>query len=115
MPLAAWGAIFLVDLARYRWREGYDQAALYDPAGRYGAVNPASLVAWLVAVVVGLGLVTSSAALFSWTGYLLGTVGGKQGAVGASSIGLWVSFVLAAALYAVLVPLSARRSARAGR
>jgi nucleobase:cation symporter-1, NCS1 family len=113
VPLAAWGAIFLVDLARYRWREGYDQEALYDPAGRYGAVNPAALIAWLVAVVVGLGLVTSTAALFSWTGYLLGAVGGKQGAVGASSIGLWVAFVLAGAIYAVLAPLAARRSARA--
>ena len=63
--------------------------------------------------VIGLGLVTSTAALFSWTGYLLGAVGGKQGAVGASSIGLWVAFVLAGAIYAVLAPLTARRSARA--
>jgi ABC-type uncharacterized transport system fused permease/ATPase subunit len=83
VPLAAWGAIFLV--------------------------------AWLVAVVIGLGLVTSTAALFSWTGYLLGAVGGRQGAVGASSIGLWVAFVLAAVLYAVLAPLTARRTAQAGR
>jgi hypothetical protein len=65
--------------------------------------------------VVGLGLVTSQAALFSWTGYLLGVVGGKQGAVGASSIGLWVAFVLAGAVYALLAPLSARRSARTAR
>jgi ABC-type uncharacterized transport system fused permease/ATPase subunit len=66
-------------------------------------------------VVVGLGLVTSQAALFSWTGYLLGAVGGRQGAIGASSIGLWVAFVLAGVVYAVLAPLSARRPARAGR
>ena len=92
------------------WRERNN-----SPAGRYGAVNPAALIAWLVAVVVGLGLVTSTAALFSWTGYLLGAVGGKQGAVGASSIGLWVAFVLAGAIYAVLAPLAARRSARAAR
>ncbi len=73
------------------------------------------MTAWLVAVVIGLGLVTSTAALFSWTGYLLGAVGGKQGAVGASSIGLWVAFILAAAVYAVLAPLSARRSVQAAR
>ena len=66
-------------------------------------------------MVIGLGLVTSTASLFSWTGYLLGAVGGKQGAVGASSIGLWVAFVLAGVVYAVLAPLSARRSARADR
>ena len=108
--LAAWGGVFLVDLAMYRWRQGYDEPALYDPAGRYGAANPAALVAWLVAVVVGLGLVTSTAAIFGWTGYLLGPFGGKQGAVGASSIGLWLAFFLAAALYAVLAPVLARRS-----
>jgi NCS1 family nucleobase:cation symporter-1 len=113
VPLAAWGAIFLVDMAMRRWREGYDEQALYDPAGRYGAANPAGVVAWLVAVVIGLGLVTSTASIFSWTGYLLGMVGGKQGAVGASSIGLWIAFALAGVLYALLAPLSARRSAAA--
>src|SRR6266508_3410897 len=113
VPLAAWGAIFLVDLAMHRWRQGYDEPALYDPAGRYGAANPAALVAWLVAVVVGLGLVTSFAAMFSWTGYLLGPFGGKQGAVGASSISLWIAFALAAVLYAALSPFVARRSASA--
>jgi nucleobase:cation symporter-1, NCS1 family len=110
VPLAAWGAVFLVDLWMYRWRQGYDEPALYDPAGRYGAANPAALIAWLVAVVVGLGLVTSTAAVFSWTGYLLGPFGGKQGAVGASSIGLWIAFALAAVLYAALSPLFARRA-----
>jgi nucleobase:cation symporter-1, NCS1 family len=111
--LAAWGAVFLVDLAMYRWRQGYDEPALYDPAGRYGAANPAALVAWLAAVVVGLGLVTSTAAVFGWTGYLLGPFGGDQGAVGASSIGLWIAFALAAVLYAVLSPVLGRRSAAA--
>jgi nucleobase:cation symporter-1, NCS1 family len=113
VPLAAWGAVFLVDLVMYRWRQGYDEPALYDPAGRYGAANPAALVAWLVAVVVGLGLVTSTAAIFGWTGYLLGPFGGEQGAVGTSSIGLWIAFALAAVLYALLSPFVARRNAGA--
>jgi NCS1 family nucleobase:cation symporter-1 len=110
VPLAAWGAIFLLDLALYRWREGYDERALYDSSARYGAVNPAGLIAWIVAVVVGLGLVTSTATVFSWTGYLLGPFGGEEGAVGTSSIGLWIAFALAAILYAALSPLFARRS-----
>ena len=113
VPLAAWGAIFLVDLAMYRWREGYDERALYDPSARYGAVNPAGLIAWIVAVVVGLGLVTSTAAIFSWTGYLLGPFGGEEGAVGTSSIGLWIAFALAAIFYAALSPLFTRRSGAA--
>jgi hypothetical protein len=105
VPLAAWGAIFLVDLAMYRWREGYDELALYDPSARYGAVNPAGLIAWIVAVV-GLGLVTSTAAIFGWTGYLLDPFGGEESAVGASSIGLWIAFALAAILYTALSPCS---------
>jgi NCS1 family nucleobase:cation symporter-1 len=113
VPLAAWGAVFLVDLAMYRWREGYDERALYDPSARYGAVGPAGLIAWIAAVVVGLGLVTSTAAIFSWTGYLLGPLGGEEGAVGTSSIGLWIAFALAAILYAALSPLFARRSGAA--
>jgi hypothetical protein len=36
--------------------------------------------------------VTSTATVFSWTGYLLGPFGGEEGAVGTSSIGLWVAF-----------------------
>jgi NCS1 family nucleobase:cation symporter-1 len=115
VPLAAWGAIFVVDLVVRRWREGYDELALYDPAGRYGAANPAAVFAWLVAVVVGLGLVTSTAWIFRWTGYLLGPFGGKQGAVGASSIGLWIAFALAGILYAALVPLTGRRRYPVGR
>ena len=115
VPLAAWGAIFVVDLALRRWRDGYDELALYDPGGRYGAVNPAAVLAWLVAVVVGLGLVTSTAWIFRWTGYLLGSFGGKQGAVGASSIGLWIAFALAGILYAALAPLTGRRRYPAGR
>jgi nucleobase:cation symporter-1, NCS1 family len=115
VPLAAWGAIFVVDLAMRRWREGYEELALYDPGGRYGAANPSAVFAWLVAVVVGLGLVTSTAWIFRWTGYLLGAFGGKQGAVGASSIGLWIAFALAGILYAALAPLTGRRRYPAGR
>jgi hypothetical protein len=37
--LAVWGAIFLIDLALYRWREGYDERALHDSSARHGAVN----------------------------------------------------------------------------
>jgi NCS1 family nucleobase:cation symporter-1 len=112
--LAAWAAVFLVDLWRYRWRQGYAERELYDPNGRYGAWNVAAIVSFLVAAVVGLGLVTSTAKVFSWAGYLLGPLGGKDGAVALSSIGLFIAFFVAAILYAVLNPLLApeRRSVR---
>jgi nucleobase:cation symporter-1, NCS1 family len=112
--LAAWSAIFLVDLWRYRWRQGYAERELYDPRGRYGSWNLAAVISFLVAAVVGLGLVTSTAKVFSWAGYLLFLVGGKDGAVAASSIGLFVAFFAAALLYAVLNPVLSPERRRAG-
>jgi nucleobase:cation symporter-1, NCS1 family len=100
--LASWAAIFVVDLAMYRWRAGYAEAELYRPGARYGAWNAAGVVAFLVAAFIGLGLVKSTAAVFSWAGYVLGPFGGDDGAVAASSIGLWIAFVVAGGLYAVL-------------
>jgi nucleobase:cation symporter-1, NCS1 family len=110
VPLAAWAAVFLVDMWLYR-RGGYHEADLYDPNGRYGAVNPAGVTAFVVATVVGLGLVTSTSPVFSWVGYLLRFVGGRKGAFGGSSIGLFVGFAVAGVLYALLSPVLARRRA----
>jgi nucleobase:cation symporter-1, NCS1 family len=100
--LAAWAGIFLADMGLYRRRDGYDEHELYSSAGKYGAVNRAGVAAFLVAAFVGLGLVTSTAKVFSWVGFLLRFIGGKTGAVGGSSIGLLIAFVLAGVLYAVL-------------
>ena len=100
--LAAWAAVFLVDLWMYRFRHGYAERELYDPAGRYGAWNAAGVVSFLVAAAIGLGVVTSTAKVFSWVGYLLRFVGGKSGIVATSSIGLLIAFGVAGVLYAVL-------------
>jgi NCS1 family nucleobase:cation symporter-1 len=102
VALASWAAIFLVDLARHRWRQGYDEHELYSTGGRYGAVNLAGVISWVIAVAIGLGLVTSQARIFSWAGYLLRFFGGETGAVGGSSIGLLIAFFTAGILYAVL-------------
>ena len=101
--LASWAGIFLVDFLLYR-RDGYDEHALYDASGRYGSVNPAGVIAFLVAGFVGLGLVVSTASVFRWAGYLLWLpgMGGKEGAIAFSSIGLLIAFAVAAVLYAVL-------------
>ena len=115
--LAAWAAIFLVDFFLFR-REGYSERDLYDPRGRYGAVNPAGVISFLVAAFVGLGLVVSTASVFSWAGYLLDLpgLGGKEGAIAGSSIGLFIAFVIAGVLYAILsavLPSSSRQRVRA--
>ncbi len=102
--LATWSAIFLVDLWMYRLRGGYQVDALYDPRGRYGAWNVAGVVSFLLAAFVGLGLVTSTAAVFTWVGYLLELpgLGGKSGTIATSSIGLLIAFAVAGILYAIL-------------
>jgi purine-cytosine permease-like protein len=113
--LAAWSAVFLADMLLYRRRAGYDEHQLYSSAGRYGAVNLAGVLSFLVAGFIGLGLVESTAAVFSWTGYLLGLVGGEEGTVATSSIGLLIAFVVAGLLYALLAPrLSPERRMAAG-
>lgn len=113
--LASWAAIFLVDLAMYRRRAGYAETDLYDASGRYGAWNPAAVIAFVLASFIGLGLVQSSAAVFSWAGYLLAPFGGDDGAVAASSIGLWIAFLVAGVAYALLSLVPVRQRARASR
>ncbi|MGC8480387.1 MAG: purine-cytosine permease family protein [Acidimicrobiales bacterium] len=107
VPLAAWAAIFIVDLLMHRLRRGYREEALYDPRGYYGAFSWAGVVSFVIAVVIGLGLVSSSAPIFSWAGYL----GGSSGIFASSSIGLFVGFVVAAVLYGVLSPINERQRA----
>jgi NCS1 family nucleobase:cation symporter-1 len=110
--LASWSAVFLVDLWMFRVRRGYAADALYDPRAGYGAWNPAGVGAFLIADFVGLGLVTSTSPVFEhWVGYLLGPFGGKSGAVGTSSIGLLIAFVVAGVLYAVFSVLLGRSRA----
>jgi hypothetical protein len=71
-------------------------------------VNWAAIVAFGVALFLGLGLITSFSPVFeSWVGYLLGPFGGPTGGIGASSIGILISFVVAGVLYAVLSPVLA--------
>jgi NCS1 family nucleobase:cation symporter-1 len=96
VPLSAWAGIFLVD----RWGGGPGRAG--ESRRTYGGVDPAGVASLAVASVVGIGLVTSTSAAFGWAGYLLPLVGGPKGAIGASSIGLLVGFLVGAALYRVL-------------
>jgi len=110
VPLAAWAAIFLIDMAFYRRRTGYSERDLYSADGVYGAVNWAGVVSFLVAVFVGLGMVTSSASVFSWAGYLLRWFGWTKTPFASSSLGLLIGFVLAGLLYAVLSPFVSQRA-----
>lgn len=111
--LAAWAAIFLTDMWLYRRREGYAETELYSPTGRYGAWNVAGVASFMVASFVGLGLVTSTAPIFSWVGYLLRWFGWDDSALATSSIGLFIGFLLAGAIYAILSNVLAPERSRA--
>jgi purine-cytosine permease-like protein len=111
VPLTAWAAIFLVDMALYRRRAGYDEPALYDANGRYGAFNLAGLIAFVVAVVVGLGLVTSFSPVFSWVGWWA-----KKTVFAGSGLGILVAFGVGGLLYgglSLVLPKRANAPARA--
>ena len=98
VPLAGWTAIFLVDLFTKR-QGGYVERDFYNRSGVYRAYSVPGLVSLIVATVIGLGLVTSTTGALAWEGFLLGPFGGKTGAIGSSSIGIIVSFVIAGLLY----------------
>lgn len=77
VPLAAWAGIMIADLALRR--RDYDDAALFDPRGRYGAFDWTSLSTMVVMSVLGWGLVVNSfaadATWNNWQGYLLEPLG----------------------------------------
>ncbi len=74
VPIAAWCGVFLADLL-LRKRD-YAEADLYNPRGRYGAINWVAVGTTLVATFLGWGLVTNTfAAWLSWQGYLLNPLG----------------------------------------
>lgn len=73
VPIAAWAGIMIGDIA-LRKRD-YDESALFDSSGIYGAVNWGAVITMVVASVVGWGLVVNNfaadATWNNWQGYLL--------------------------------------------
>ncbi len=105
VPVAAWCGVILADLALRR--TDYDNNDLYRPAGRYGDVRVGPLVLLVVATLLGWGLVVNNGAEWlQWQGYLLGPLGGKQGAWAGANLGV---------LVALAVPFVATLLAELGR
>lgn len=77
VPLASWAGIMIADIA-LRKRD-YDDAALFDSTGRYGAWDWTSIATMVVTTVLGWGLVINlfaeDAAWNNWQGYLLEPLG----------------------------------------
>ncbi|WP_269303438.1 purine-cytosine permease family protein [Aeromicrobium sp. HA] len=92
VPIAAWAGIMIADIA-LRKRD-YDEEALFDSSGRYGAVNWVPVITMAVASVVGWGLVVNSfaqdASWNNWQGYLIEPLGlGEWVADGGYWTGNW--------------------------
>lgn len=98
VPLAGWAGIFIADLMMRR--RDYDEAALFDAGGRYGAFDWISLATLAVASIVGWGLVINmfadDASWNNWQGYLLGPLGlgGRDGAWAYANLGVLVALVI---------------------
>ncbi|WP_087007141.1 cytosine permease [Gulosibacter sp. 10] len=96
VPLASWAGILIADILTRR--RDYDEAALFDPKGVYGAFDWTSLATMAVASVIGWGLVVNGfaeeAAWNNWQGYLLGAFGGRDGTWAAANLGVIIALVL---------------------
>ena len=77
VPLAAWAGIMIADIALRRG--DYDDDALFDARGRYGAFDWVSIGTMVVASILGWGLVVNNfaadAAWNNWQGFLLEPLG----------------------------------------
>lgn len=108
VPLAAWAGIMMSDIALRR--RAYHDQDLFDPRGRYAAIDWTSLITLVVVTVIGWGLVINQyegVGWNDWQGYLLGPLGlgGKEGSWAWSNIG-----VIAALVMGFLVTFLTRRS-----
>ncbi|MBA3310047.1 MAG: cytosine permease [Nocardioidaceae bacterium] len=109
VPITSWCGIFLADLLLRR--KDYDQAALFDSSGRYGAVNPVPVSLMVVSMAVGWGLVVSFFEGFGWQGYLLEPLGlgGKTGTWSGANLGVAFAFAFSFVGYLVLCRGRVRR------
>ena len=81
-------------------KRDYDEDALFDPTGRYGAFDWTAIGTMVVASLVGWGLVINTfsddASWNNWQGYLLGPfwLGGREGAWAFANLGVLAALVI---------------------
>ncbi len=98
VPIASWAGIMIADIALRRG--DYDEQALFDPNGRYGAWDWVSIGTMIGASILGWGLVINNfaeeAAWNNWQGYLLGPLGlgGRDGDWAWANLGVFAALVL---------------------
>jgi purine-cytosine permease-like protein len=96
VPLASWAGILIADILRRR--KDYDESALFDAKGRYGAWDWTSIITIVVTSIIGWGFVVNlfadDAAWNNWQGYLLPLIGGKDGEWAYANLGVFLALVL---------------------
>jgi len=92
VPIAAWCGVFIGDVVLRR--KAYADAELLDPRGRYGSIRPSAVLLVIVGTVLGWGLVVNGTAGFTWQGYLLAPLGGREGAWAYANLGVLLALVL---------------------
>ena len=81
----------------------YDEAALFSPDGVYGSVNWEAIVLVATGTAIGWGLVVNTAASWlGWQGYLLGPLGGREGAWAGANLGVLAALLIGLAGHLVL-------------
>jgi NCS1 family nucleobase:cation symporter-1 len=112
VPIASWCGIFLADLLLRR--RAYDEVDLFDPRGRYGSANPASILLMVLSTAIGWGLVVNFSDGFGWEGYLLDPwgLGGKSGSWSGANLGVAFAFFLSFLGYLALCSGRVRRQER---
>ena len=96
VPLASWAGILIADILRRK--KDYDDDALFDAKGRYGAWDWTAIITMVVTSVIGWGLVVNNfaddAPWNNWQGYLLPLIGGKDGEWAYANLGVFFALVL---------------------
>jgi len=96
VPMASWAGILIADILRRR--RDYDEEALFDPRGRYGAWDVTSILTLVGASAIGWGFVVNTfadaAPWNNWQGYLLFLAGGKDGEWAYANLGVFFALVL---------------------
>lgn len=101
VPVAAWAGIFASEMM-IRTRR-FHTPSLLAPGGIYPQIRWVNFLGLIVVSLIGLGLISSTAAGLSWEGFLFGPLGAGSGSPFATSdIGVFVALLLGLA-----VPLAA--------
>jgi purine-cytosine permease-like protein len=91
VPIGAWAGVFASDVLIRRI--AYHEVSLTRSYGFYKPYNWANLAGWLVAVLVGFGLIQANPQEFFWQGYLL-ELSANPAFWQQSSFGVVISFAI---------------------